>query len=177
MKTNIKVKPFEKFPFVMEEKSQSFHKQKIYRYSENKKLFYIVTPNNDNNNNIKTVDEISVLIKNGKMIQYTKSNKIFEKINLAWENWNDQWEHNGKTFFVSANTDLIDAPWHYGQMPVAKIGYYHGELVWVTEFQHIPRVCFCRFNDINEAPNWEYSGYTNIRNIKPVFCQETNSYI
>lgn len=173
------VKDFAKYPFVMEAKTKSFQKRKIYRYSTNKELFYLVTPMSfdESESKVKTIDEISSLIRDGKMIQYTKSNNIFEKINKAWENWSDEWIHEGKHFSVTSISDIRDAPWHHGPMAAMKIGYYHGELVWVTGFHYMPRVCYCKFNSIYEKPSWEYVGYTNIRNIKPVYCEETNSYI
>ena len=65
------VKNFAKYPFVMEAKTKSFQKRKIYRYSANKELFYLVTPMSfdESESKVKTIDEISSLIRDGKMSQ------------------------------------------------------------------------------------------------------------
>lgn len=173
----IEIKNFDKYPFVMEEKTYSFQNRKIYRYSKNKELFYLVTPSNDPAMKVKTVDEIRTLIRNRKMIQYTKSDNIFQKINKAWENWSDSWTHDGEQFFADAGTDLRDAPWHHEFGITYKIGYYHGNLVWVSGFQYTPKVCFTKFESIDKRPDWSKSGYTSMSNIKPVYSASKNSYI
>lgn len=172
-----KIKNFDQYPFIREAKTQSFQKLEIYKYNPVSQLFFLVTPTLLKTPKVLCLDEAKTLILKGKFIQCTKSSSIYEKINKSWENWSEEWEYDGKRFTADYNTDLRDAPWHHGPMAAMKIGYYHGKLVWVTGFQYMPRVCYCKFESIYKKPSWEYVGYTNIRNIKPVYCFETNSYI
>ena len=171
------IRNFDEYPFLRENKSKSFQKQKIYKYCPSSQIFFLVTPAFQKTSKVLCLDEAKTFILKGKFVQYKKSSNIYEKINIAWENWSEQWEYNGEEFFVDSSADLRDAPWHHGPMAAMKIGYYHGELVWVTGFHYMPRVCYCKFNSIYEKPSWEHVGYTNIRNVKPVYCEETNSYI
>ena len=171
------IKNFEQYPFIREAKTQSFQKLEIYKYNPASQLFFLATPTLLKTPKVLCLDEAKTLILKGKFVQYKKSSNIYEKINKSWENWSEDWEYNGQHFSANSISDIRDAPWHHGPMATMKIGYYHGKLVWVTGFQYMPRVCYCKFESIYEKPSWEHVGYTNIRNIKPVYCEETNSYI
>lgn len=172
-----KVKNFDEYPFIREAKTKSFQKLEIYKYSPVSQLFYLVTPTLLNKPKVLCLDEAKTLILKGKFVQYKKSSSIYEKINIAWENWSEEWEHDGERFTADYNTDLRDAPWHHEFGITYKIGYYHGNLVWVSGFQYSPRVCFTKFESIDKKPDWSKQGFTSMRNIKPVYSYSKNCYI
>ena len=149
------IKNFDQYPFIREAKTKTFQK----------------TPK------VLSLDEAKTLILKGKFVQYKKSSNIYEKINVAWENWSEEWEYDGERFSADYDTDLRDAPWHHEFGIPYKIGYYHGNLVWVSGFQYSPRVCFTRFESIDKRPNWSKQGFTSMRNIKPVYYISQQCYI
>ena len=171
------IRNFNEYPFLRENKSKSFQKQKIYKYCPSSQIFFLVTPTFLKTPKVLSLDEVNTLILKGKFTQYKKSSNIYEKINIAWENWSDEWTYNGELFFADSKTDLRDAPWHHEFGIPYKIGYYHGNLVWVSGFQYSPRVCFTRFESIIKKPDWSKLGYTSMRNIKPVYSNKKQCYI
>lgn len=172
----IKIKNFEQYPFVREEKSQSFQKRAIYKYSPSSQLFYLVTPNYGKSEKVMSIDEISTLIREHKMVQYKKSENIYQAINRAWENWDEDWEWNGTLYSVNSSNDIDKAPYHEIGHSLYKIGYYHGRMVWVY-MKADCHVCYCKFENINKLPNWAFGGWTNRRNIHPIYNNSTNKYI
>lgn len=173
----MQIKNFDQYPFIREAKTQSFQKLEIYKYNPVSQLFFLVTPTCLKTPKVLCLDEAKTLILKGKFVQYRKSSKIYEKINIAWENRSEEWEHNGERFAADYNTDLRDAPWHHEFGIAYKIGYYHGNLVWVSGFQYSPKVCFTRFELIDKKPDWSKRGFTSMRNIKPVYSMSKNCYI
>lgn len=172
----IKIRDFEQYPFVREEKSYSFQKRAIYRYSSFTKLFHLVTPNYGKQNTIMSVDEITALIRYHKMIQYKKSQNIYQAINRAWENWDEDWEWNGTYYSANSSNNIVDAPLHDVHKIYYRIGYYHGRIVWVY-VEPDGKARYCKFIDINTPPDWCKGGWTNQRNIHPIFNNSTNQYI
>ena len=171
------IRNFNEYPFISEAKTKSFQKQKIYKYCPSSQIFFLVTPAFQKTSKVLCLDEAKTFILKGKFVQYKKSSNIYEKINIAWENWSEQWEYNGEEFFVDSSADLRDAPWHHEFGYVCKIGYYHGNLVWVSAFYYAPKVCFTRFVSIDKKPDWSKSGYTSMRNIKPVYSKSKYCYV
>lgn len=172
----IKVKNFEEYPYVREEKSYSFQKRAIYKYSPASQLFYLVTPTNDKFNKVKTLDEISTLIRQHKVVQYKKTPNIYQAINKAWENWDEDWEYEGCFYSTNSHAPISDAPRHEVQRTICRIGYYHGRMVWVY-MKPDSHVRYCNFISIDVAPDWSTGGWTNKRNIHPIFNNVTNKYI
>ena len=172
----IQIKNFEQFPYVREEKTQSFQKRAIYKYSPASQLFYLVTPNYGKNEKVMSVEEISALIRNHRMVQYKKSANIYQAINRAWENWSEDYEWNGTMYSVNASNSLEKAPWHDIGHSVLKIGYYHGRIVWAY-VKPDGHVCYCKFEAINKHPDWSIIGWTHERNIHPIYNNSTHQYI
>lgn len=168
---------FNKFCFVVEEKYGPFAKRKIYRYVPSQNYFVLVTPNWEYADRRMTLDEIETLIRRKKFIPYTKSDNVFSLINRAWSNYTEEWAFNGKRFVASLIHRINEAPIHETKSCPCRIGYHHGKLVWVSGFQYMPRVCYCPFESIDKKPDWSKVAYTNISNIHPVWCYDTNSFI
>lgn len=178
--TNLSVEnmtDFAKYVFVADKKEGPWKKTRVWRYSDNSKLFYLVSPRyNENEPLVQPLDFIETGLRNGKFEKYTKSSNIFEKLNYAWNAFSDSWIHDGSLYSAACNGDLRDAPWHHGAVSL-KIGYYHGKLVWVSGFQYLPRVCFTKFESLDKMPNWTNCGYTSMKNIKPVYSHKDECYI
>ena len=172
----IEIKDFNQYPFVREAKSKSFQKRAIYRYSSFSEVFYLVTPNYGNVDKVKSIDEIVTLIRQHKMVQYKKSSNIYEAINIAWENWDEDWEWNGTLYSANASKDIEEAPYHEVLGGLCRIGYYHGNMVWVY-MKPNGHVRYCRFFRIDVQPDWSKGGWTNKRNIHPIFNTATGRYI
>lgn len=171
-----KIKDFEQYPYVREEKTYSFQKRAIYRYSPSSKLFYLVTPSNDKNNKVRTVDEISALIRRHKMVQYKKSPNIYQVINKAWENWDEEWEWNGNWYSAGSDINIENAPYHEVLGGLCRIGYYHGRMVWVY-MKPDNHARYCNFVSIDIPPDWRTGGWTNSRNIHAIYNTYTGKYI
>jgi hypothetical protein len=170
---------FNKYQFVAEKKEGPWKRKiRVWKYSDNSKLFYLVSPPYDKNEpKVQPLDFIETGLRLDKFEKYTKSNNIFEKLNLMWNAFSDTWEYDGKTYFADCDSDLRDAPWHHEFGIPYKIGYYHGKLVWVSGFQYSPKVCFIRFESIDKKPDLSKQGFTSIRNIKPVYSNSKQCYI
>ena len=166
---------FNKFKFIADKKEGPWKKIRIWRYSENRNLFFLASPQYDKNEPlIQTIDFIETGLRLKKFEKYINSDNIHQKLNLMWDNFSDQWEYNGNIYFADKDTNLLDAPVHDN---IARIGYYHGKIVWVSGFQYMPRVCFTKLNSIDELPDWTKGGYTKIHHIKPIFSHKDNCYI
>jgi len=172
----IEIKNFEKYPFLRESKTKSFQKLEIYKYSPTARLFFLVTPTFLKTPKVLCLDEAKSLVMQGKFVQYKKSSNIYEKINIAWENWSEDWEHDGVFYSANYGTNIDDAPLHDICGYKCRIGYYHGQLVWVhTRYDDTVR--YCRFENVDKVPNWINGGWTRKRNVLPVFDNSKGEYI
>lgn len=170
------IKNFEQYPFIREAKTQSFQKLEIYKYNPSSQLFFLVTPTLLKKPKVLCLDEVKTLILKGKFVQYKKSSNIYEKINIAWENWSEDWEWNGDLYCANASKDIKEAPYHEVVGGRCRIGYYHGNMVWVY-MKPDGHVRYCRFFRIDVPPDWSKGGWTNKRNIHPIFNTATGRYI
>lgn len=169
---------FNKFKYVADKKEGPWKKIRIWKYSENAKLFFLVSPRyNKEEPLVQTVDFIETGLRLHRFEKYTASkSNICERLNLMWNSFSDTWEYDGNIYYADCKSDLDVAPWHEWTV-FTKLGYHHGQLVWVSGFQYYPRVCFTKFEGFDKRPDWAYCGYTSVRNIKPVYSEKDKRYI
>lgn len=168
---------FTKYKFVADRKEGPWKKIRIWKYSEKSQLFYLVSPRyKGNENSVETVDFIETGLRLKNFEKYTACDSIYEKLNYMWNAFSETWQYEGDTYTANCDGDLRDAPWHHGAVSM-KVGYHHGQLVWVSYFQYLPKVCYTLFKGFDTKPDWGHCGYTDIKNIKPVYSWKDQCYI
>ena len=152
----------------------------IWEWSKKRELFYKVTPLKENEDKRLLSYEAEALLDKGKL-KVLPNREAHVLVNQQWRNHEATWEFNGKTFRVSKDEDCknIDTPVHDFNRDKFRVGYYKGILVWYWIAHYWPRCFVCPFVDINTEPSFgiRETFWTNLKNIKPIFCVTTNSYI
>lgn len=113
-----------------------------------------------------------------------------KEINEAWRKTPQKWEHNGLKFTATDEPFLENAPIHdfpstytdkngveHTMHDYYRVGMYRGQIVWVgCGGQYLPQLYFFKFEALNKQPR-SFHSWTNVKCIKPIFCNTKGIYV
>lgn len=154
----------------------------IWEFRESHQDFLKITPWKKDEDRRKTVDEIDTLIRNKKVIPFNSMKKAKKIANWWWNNIGDvSWEYEGKHYIAKEKScihNFFSLPYHKFGFYDYRIVFYDGQIVWANPYHYYPRCVIFKFEGIDKTPKtniwWQF---TSIKNLHPIWCVETKSYI